>query len=118
MSYGIKPLVKPSAPIKDVIAEISQKRLGAAAVVDKNKLVGVITDGDIRRMLERKNMDINLLKASDIMNKKPKTIDFEELAVQGFQWMEKYSITQLVVTQKGKYAGIVHLHDILKEGIF
>jgi arabinose-5-phosphate isomerase len=115
---GIKPLVKSSAPIKDVIAEISQKRLGAAAVVDKNKLVGVITDGDIRRMLERKNMDINLLKASDIMNKKPKTIDFEELAVQGFQWMEKYSITQLVVTQNGKYAGIVHLHDILKEGIF
>jgi arabinose-5-phosphate isomerase len=115
---GIKPIVKPSSPIKDVIAEISQKRLGAAAVVDKNKLMGVITDGDIRRMLERKNMDINALKASDIMNKNPKTIDFEELAVQGFQWMEKYSITQLVVTQKGKYAGIVHLHDILKEGIF
>jgi arabinose-5-phosphate isomerase len=113
-----KPMVTPQTPIKEVIAEISAKRLGAAAVVDKKKLVGVITDGDIRRMLQRKNLNLDHIRATDILNSKPKTIDFNELAVQAFQLMEQHSITQLVVTNKNQYAGIVHLHDILKEGIF
>jgi arabinose-5-phosphate isomerase len=118
LTKGVKPMVKPNTPIKAVIAEISANRLGAVAVVDKTSLLGVITDGDIRRMLERKNLDMDRINAIDIMSKKPKTMDADELAVQGFQIMEKHSITQLVVTNNGKYAGIVHLHDILKEGIF
>lgn len=118
LTKGVKPMVKPSTSIKEVIAEISANRLGAVAVVDKSQLLGVITDGDVRRMLERKTLQMDHICASDIMSKKPKTVDADELAVQGFQIMEKHSITQLVVTQNGKYAGIVHLHDILKEGIF
>jgi arabinose-5-phosphate isomerase len=118
LTKGVKPMVKPNTPIKAVIAEISANRLGAVAVVDKTSLLGVITDGDIRRMLERKNLDMDRINAIEIMSKKPKTMDADELAVQGFQIMEKHSITQLVVTNNGKYAGIVHLHDILKEGIF
>jgi arabinose-5-phosphate isomerase len=114
----LQPQVIPTTPMKDVIAEITQKRLGAAAVVAKKKIVGVITDGDIRRMLQRKNINLETISASDIMNPSPKSIDAEELAVQAFQIMEQHSITQLIVTQKNQYAGIVHLHDILKEGIF
>ncbi|MEN9640643.1 MAG: hypothetical protein RLZZ262_2512 [Bacteroidota bacterium] len=118
VAKGIKPAVKSGTSIKEVIAEISANRLGAVAVVDKTQLLGVITDGDVRRMLERKQLDMDKIRAADIMNKKPKTVDASELAVHGFQVMEKHSITQLIVTQNGKYSGIVHLHDILKEGIF
>jgi arabinose-5-phosphate isomerase len=112
-----KPEVAPSTPIKDVIISISRGRVGAVAVMDKTILKGIITDGDIRRMLERGS---NLLKtkASDIMGVNPKTIESSELAVAGFQIMESNSITQLIVVKNGKYKGIVHLHDILKEGIF
>jgi arabinose-5-phosphate isomerase len=112
-----KPMVSPSTPIKDVIIEISSKRLGATAVIEKNKLVGVITDGDIRRMLE-KGGDIKKLVAKDIMAKSPRVMDASELAVNGFQLMESNSITQLIVVNGDRYQGIVHLHDILKEGIF
>ena len=112
-----KPAVSPSMKVKDVLLEISSRRLGATAVIEKEKLVGMITDGDIRRMLE-KNLDITKTNARDIMNPSPKTIDADELAVAGFQLMEKHSITQLVVVKGSKYKGIVHLHDILKEGIF
>jgi arabinose-5-phosphate isomerase len=115
-SQNMKPQVKPGDPIKSVIVEISSKRLGAAAVVDNDQLLGVITDGDIRRMLET-NDSINALKASDIMNKSPKQIDAEELAVNAMEMLEKYNITQLIVTGNGKYHGFVHLHDLLKEGI-
>jgi arabinose-5-phosphate isomerase len=118
LQKNAKPMVKSTTPIKDVIAEISANRLGAAAVVEKNQLLGMITDGDVRRMLGKKKLDLEQLRALDIMNPRPKTIDAEELAVQGFQLMEAHSITQLIVTSKGKYQGIVHLHDILKEGIF
>lgn len=112
-----KPEVAPTTPIKDVIISISRGRVGAVAVMEKNILKGIITDGDIRRMLER---GANLLKtkASDIMGPNPKTIEATELAVAGFQIMESNSITQLIVVKNGKYKGIVHLHDILKEGIF
>ncbi|MFN0031183.1 MAG: SIS domain-containing protein [Flavobacteriales bacterium] len=112
-----RPAVSPAAKMKEVILEISSKRLGSTAVIEKEKLVGVITDGDIRRMLE-KNMDLAKTKASDVMAKKPKTIDADALAVEGFQVMEANNITTLMVTKAGKYMGIVHLHDILKEGIF
>ncbi|MBA3704701.1 MAG: KpsF/GutQ family sugar-phosphate isomerase [Bacteroidetes bacterium] len=111
-----KPQVKPSDSIKSVILEISSKRLGAAAVVDNGILVGVITDGDLRRMLEKSDSIANLT-ASDIMNKNPKKIEADELAVNAMQLLEKHNITQLIVTDKDKYYGFVHLHDLLKEGI-
>ncbi|MCX6296998.1 MAG: KpsF/GutQ family sugar-phosphate isomerase [Bacteroidetes bacterium] len=115
-SQNLKPQVKPGDSIKAVIVEISSKRLGATAVVDAGKLVGVITDGDLRRMLEKTD-SISNLKASDIMNAAPKKIEAEELAVNAMLLLEQYNITQLVVTEKGKYLGFVHLHDLLKEGI-
>lgn len=111
------PMVSGSANIKDVIVEISSKRLGATAVIEKNALVGVITDGDIRRMLE-KNDDIKKIVARDIMSRTPRVIEASSLAVEAFQLMEQNNITTLVVVEKNKYKGIVHLHDILKEGIF
>jgi arabinose-5-phosphate isomerase len=111
------PHVKPSDSIKKVIVEISSKRLGATAVLEKGILAGVITDGDIRRMLGS-NVDIGKLKASDIMGRSPKTIENNALAVEAFQIMEKFNITTLIVLQEEKYKGIIHLHDILKEGIF
>lgn len=111
------PQVSPSGSVKQVIVEISSKRLGATAVIDKGKLEGVITDGDIRRMLGGKK-DLSKTKASDIMGRTPKTIESNALAVEAFHLMEKHNITTLVVMQDGKYKGIIHLHDILKEGIF
>ncbi len=115
-SQNQKPVVKPGDSIKSVIMEISSKRLGATAVVDNGNLVGVITDGDLRRMLEKTD-SISSLFASDIMNKTPKQIEAEELAVNAMQLLEKFNITQMIVTDKGKYHGFVHLHDLLKEGI-
>lgn len=111
-----KPQVKPDDSIKAVIVEISSKRLGATAVVENNKLVGVITDGDIRRMLEKADA-INAIKASDIMNKTPKQIDAGELAVNAMQLLEKHNISQLIVTDNGHYHGFIHLHDLIKEGL-
>lgn len=112
-----KPAVTPETPVQKVILEISSKRLGATAVLSGKTLKGVITDGDIRRMLER-GADIHTTKAKDIMNPDPKSLDVSELAVNGFHMMESKQITQIVVTKNGQYEGIVHLHDILKEGIF
>ncbi len=114
--HNQKPQVKPDDSIKAVIMEISSKRLGATAVIENDILVGVITDGDLRRMLESAD-SIASLKASDIMNKDPKKIEAGELALNAMRLLEQYSITQLVVTDKGKYQGFVHLHDLLKEGI-
>lgn len=111
------PKVLANQSITEVIFEISSKRLGATAVVDTNSLLlGVITDGDLRRMLE-KTTDFKNLCAQDIMSKSPKTIGKNELAVHAFEMMEANSITQLVVTDNGKYLGMLHLHDLLKEGI-
>lgn len=110
------PQVSPDDSIKSVILEISSKRLGATAVIDNNELVGVITDGDLRRMLENSDSIANL-KASDIMNNTPKKIEADELAVNAMLLLEQNNITQLIVTDKGKYYGFVHLHDLLKEGI-
>ncbi len=112
-----QPQVHPEDSIKKVILEISSKRLGAAAVVnDKGELTGVITDGDLRRMLEKTD-SITALKAADIMNKTPKKIEASELAVNAMELLEKYNITQLIVTEKDRYKGFVHLHDLIKEGI-
>ncbi|HEY3405106.1 MAG TPA: KpsF/GutQ family sugar-phosphate isomerase [Ohtaekwangia sp.] len=111
------PLVKPDATLKDVILEISSKRLGCTAVVDdQQNLLGIITDGDLRRMLE-KNVDITSLKALDIMSKNPKKIEKDEFAVKALHQMQENSITQLVVVDGTRVAGFIHLHDLLKEGI-
>lgn len=115
-SQNQQPQVKPGDSIKSVIMEISSKRLGATAVVDNNELVGVITDGDLRRMLEKADTTADL-KASDIMNSNPKRIEADELAVNAMLLLEQNNITQLIVVDKGKYQGFVHLHDLLKEGI-
>ena len=110
------PKVGPDAPIKDVIVEISKKRLGTTAVVDGNRQVGIVTDGDIRRMLETQT-DIKSLKASDIMSKNPIQVDADTMAVEALDIMEEKNITQILVTDMGKYVGVVHFHDLLKEGI-
>jgi arabinose-5-phosphate isomerase len=113
---NLVPKVNINDPVKMVIMEISSSRLGATAVLDGKKLAGIITDGDLRRMLE-KNTDFNQLTAKDIMTKNPKAIEPEMLVVDALTLMRKNNITQLLVLKKGKYLGILHLHDILKEGI-
>jgi len=111
------PRVNANTLIREVIMEISSKRLGATAVVSGDKLAGVITDGDLRRMLQ-KGGSIEQISAAEVMNASPKTIDAAELAVGAFGVMEEHNITQLLVMDGARYLGIVHLHDILKEGIF
>jgi len=115
-SGNMAPRVNHEDNIKKVIIEISSKRLGATAVLKGKALVGIITDGDLRRMLE-KNSDISLLKAADIMTKKPRTISSDTLVVNALSIMRENNITQLLVVDKGKYQGVIHLHDILREGI-
>ena len=117
ISEGNKmPSVKPEDDIKTVILEISSSCLGATAVIANGRLQGVITDGDLRRMLE-KSIRIDNLRASDIMNGSPKQIEGTELAVAAVEMMEAHKITQLIVTKDGTYAGFVHMHDLLREGL-
>ncbi len=111
-----KPQVNPDADIKTVIMEISSKRLGAAAVVEGNMVLGIITDGDLRRMLEQGG-DITVLTARDIMTPSPKTINEEELVADALELMRENKITQLPVTRNGNYVGVIHMHDIIREGI-
>jgi arabinose-5-phosphate isomerase len=112
-----KPTVKQDDNIKTVIIEISEKRLGATAVIsDNNELIGIVTDGDIRRMLEN-DFDLKLTVAKDIMTKNPKSIGPNEMAFSAFNIMEKNKITQLPVVENNKFIGIIHIHDILNEGI-
>jgi KpsF/GutQ family protein len=116
-SEELKPEVTVDAKIRPIILEISSKRLGATAVVDeKGNMVGIITDGDLRRMLAN-NSSVDHLSAKDIMSVNPKSVDKDEMAINAFNLMEKNKITQLVVTSSGKYVGMIHLHDILKEGV-
>ncbi len=110
------PRVEVGEPMEKVILEISSKRLGATAVLQNGKLMGVITDGDLRRMLE-KHTDFRTLTAADIMTRHPKTIQKEQLAVDALSLMKENNITQLPVLDGERYVGVVHLHDILKEGI-
>lgn len=112
-----KPSVMPEATIHEAILEISSRRLGATAVVDPNdQLQGIITDGDLRRMLER-NPNTADLKAKDIMTPAPRDIAPDEMAIHALGIMRQYNITQLPVTDSGKYLGMIHLHDLLREGI-
>lgn len=115
-SQNAKPQIESSAPIKSVIVEISSNRLGACAVIENGELVGIITDGDLRRMLEKTD-SFQELKAADIMNSNPKKIDENELAITALQLLQNNNISQLLVTSGKKYSGIIHLHDLLKEGI-
>ncbi len=115
--HNQKPSVKQTAAVKDVIVEITKNRLGAAAVVtDNNTIIGVITDGDLRRMLE-KNDAVNVLQAKDIMSKDPKSISSDALAAEALEIMRNKNISQLLVTENDRYAGIIHLHDLIREGI-
>lgn len=111
------PRVYITDTIPHVIFEISSKRLGATAVLnEKGELAGIITDGDLRRMLE-KNNGLNTLRAGDIMTRSPRTIDIDAMAIEAFEIMKQNNITQLLIMNKDIYSGIIHLHDILKEGV-
>lgn len=112
-----KPVVNPETGIPELIIEISSKRLGASAVLDENsKVCGIVTDGDLRRMMQ-KHSDFKPLKAKDIMSSDPRTIHPSTSAYEALQIMKANSITQLLVTQENDYLGIIHIHDILREGI-
>jgi len=111
-----KPMVSTKASINEVILEITSKRLGATAVVENDKLVGMITDGDIRRMIE-KNSSFSSLQAKDIMNASPKTISFGAKAVDGLNLMRENNISQLIVLDDASYIGMFHIHDVVREGI-
>ncbi len=110
------PKVNPDDDIKEIIIEISEKRLGMTAVIDNNNIVGIITDGDLRRMMQKEANFMNFT-ASEIMSKKPKQIDANELAIRALETMQLHNITSLLVTKNNKYFGVIHLHDILREGI-
>jgi arabinose-5-phosphate isomerase len=110
------PVVFVNQSLKEVIVEITKKRLGATAVIDNQEnLKGIITDGDLRRMLEKNHLSENI-QAKDIMTANPKTIDADELAVNALDMMRKHEITQILVLKNEQYLGMIHLHDLLKEG--
>ncbi|HEY5406544.1 MAG TPA: KpsF/GutQ family sugar-phosphate isomerase [Ginsengibacter sp.] len=112
-----KPAVKEDSPLKDIIIEITKNRLGATVILDNHDLVvGIITDGDLRRMLEKNLVTANV-RAKDIMTRSPQTIQSGQLAVDALDMMRKKNITQLIVIENNHYGGIVHLHDLVREGI-
>ena len=111
-----KPQVTPNTNIKDVIMEISKNMLGVTAVIDGSAIVGIITDGDLRRMMST-NDSFKGLTAKDIMSKNPKTIDNNAMAVAAMELMETNGITQILAQENGVYSGVVHIHDLTKEGI-
>src|SRR5699024_6196036 len=115
-SQNQKPQVTPETKVPQVIVEISEKMLGAAAVLENNKIIGIVTDGDIRRMISQ-NKDFRTLTAKDIMGKSPKTIPNDSLAVDAIDLLEDNQITQVIAEDNGIYKGIVHVHDLIKEGI-
>lgn len=114
--HNEKPEVGPDDPLTQVIIEMTRKRLGAAVVTENGQLKGIITDGDLRRML-LKHPDIEHVKAREIMTPDPKTIEENDLVADALHKMRRNSITQLPVLRKGQYLGVIHLHDILKEGV-
>jgi len=111
-----KPMVSPDSTIKEVIVEISKKMLGVTAVVENNAIVGIITDGDLRRMLAKTD-NIGSLKASDIMTTNPKRIAANAMAVQAMEIINKHGISQLLVEEDKHYKGVIHIHNLIKEGI-
>ncbi len=116
ISQNMIPSVSPETPIADAIIEISEKMLGVTAVIEDEKIVGVITDGDIRRML-KDHGEIKGLKAKDIMSRNPRTITKDTLAVEALEVLEKNQISQLLAVDKDRYVGVVHLHNLIREGI-
>ncbi len=115
-SVNQKPKVTASTNIKNVIIEITEKMLGVTAVVENDKITGIITDGDLRRMLTKVD-DFSKLTAKDIMSANPKRISADAMAIDALEIMEAHGISQLLVEENGNYAGVVHLHDLIKEGI-
>ncbi|MEI6184374.1 MAG: KpsF/GutQ family sugar-phosphate isomerase [Bacteroidota bacterium] len=111
------PKILPTATLKEVIMEITTKRLGVTAVVDaNNKLIGIITDGDLRRMLEKSNV-LDSITALDILSPSPKSVHPDTLAVEALNLMRNFDISQLIVVENDAYLGILHLHDLIREGI-
>jgi len=115
-SLNEKPQVHPDTDVKNVIMEITHKLLGVTAVVEENKIVGIITDGDLRRMLTKTD-NFKGLTAKDIMTENPKKISNNAMAVEAIDIMDKYGITQLLCEDNDRYCGIVHIHNLTKEGI-
>lgn len=116
-THNQSPKVLPHASLKEVIVEITEKRLGVTAVTDEqNRVLGIITDGDLRRMLEKTDHIANI-KASDIFTQEPKTISTESLAMEALEVLRNNDITQLVVAEEGVYLGILHIQDLMREGI-
>ncbi len=111
-----KPQISREATVKEVLLEITRNRLGAVAVVENDKVAGIITDGDIRRMMEKYD-SISNLTAADIMSANPRSISGDELAVNALELMRGAHITQLLVVDNGTYKGVIHIHDIIREGI-
>jgi len=111
-----QPQVSPNTNVKDVIVEISEKMLGVTAVIENEKIVGIITDGDIRRMLHNNDSFVHLI-AADIMSKNPKTIAPDAMAVDALEMLEENKISVLIAEENGKYAGVVHIHNLIREGI-
>ena len=111
-----KPLVDVNSSVKEVIVEISEKMLGVTAVMQDNKVVGVVTDGDIRRMLSKYD-NIGELTAKDIMTQNPKSVDVDTLAVKALKTLQDNGISQLLAFDNGTYAGVVHIHNLINEGI-
>lgn len=112
-----KPKVMANQSLKEVIVEMTVRRLGVTAVVDReDQLLGIITDGDLRRMLEKTN-SVDSIKAEDIMSKQPKTIGPDQLAVDALEMLRQKEISQLAVVENGKYIGIIHIHDLIREGL-
>lgn len=111
------PSVSGSTNLKNTILEMTSQRLGATAVLDDNQnLIGIVTDGDLRRLLI-KDLDLKVVKAEEVMTPNPQTIDSESLAVEALKLMREKSITQLIATEGGRYVGMVHLHDLVREGL-
>ncbi len=111
------PLIKQNTSIMEAVLEMTEKKYGCVVIIDnKKKIKGIITDGDLRRMLGEAN-NIGNLEAKDIMNQKPKMVDINMLAYDALKLMENSNISQLIILDDDQYAGIVHIHDIIKEGI-
>jgi arabinose-5-phosphate isomerase len=115
-STDLKPTVEPHTPLKNVILEITKNRLGVAVVINNGQIAGVITDGDLRRMLE-KTVNIENITAAEIMSHSPQVIDYQTLAAEAIDKMKQHEISHLIVTKEGSYYGILHIHELIKEGL-
>jgi arabinose-5-phosphate isomerase len=115
-STDLKPTVEPHTPLKNVILEITKNRLGVAVVINNGQIAGVITDGDLRRMLE-KTVNIENITAAEIMSHSPQVIDYQTLAAEAIDKMKQHEISHLIVTKEGNYHGILHIHELIKEGL-